>query len=207
MEFADIVNWGTVGKIVVAVTGCTTITAILSPVAKFFGVQISDWLSVKRRMKADKNLESYKGNIEHRVYVSKIQFDTEYVIYKELSKSFYDMVNILNLCAPIIYHDLYQQQIFRQRQESYIVESMKKRDTATDILYANAPFIDANIFESFSVLLRQCNDQINEIMTNKKENIMIEIYDTLKLLRQNIRKYLQSLEIIKEGVDNDQAQI
>ena len=37
MEWSEIANWGTVGQIVVVITGCTTLTALLSPIATFFG--------------------------------------------------------------------------------------------------------------------------------------------------------------------------
>ena len=68
------------------------IGAIIIGVIKFTSNSIADALSKKYELKLNKELELYKAGVENKIYISKTKCDTEFQLYRQLSKSF------TNLC-------------------------------------------------------------------------------------------------------------
>ena len=153
MDFSDIANWGTVGQIIVAITGCTTLTALLAPIAKFFGEQFTAWLSEKRQ----KRLESHKGNIEHKVYVSKVRFDTEFQLYKDLSVTFFELVLAINTMTPILSFGVPSEEVDNENYENSQISAIK----AQDLLHQNAPFIPQEFFNKYQNLIDETKIELH----------------------------------------------
>lgn len=55
---------------------------------KFSANIIAERLEKKYTLKIDKELEKYKLSLESKIYISKTKFDTEFGIYRELSRTF-----------------------------------------------------------------------------------------------------------------------
>ena len=208
MTWADIANWETVGQIIVAVTGSTTLVALISPIAKFCGGQLADWLSTKRKSKADQQLTTHKGIIEHKIYVSKVRFDTEFMLYKELSQVFFDMLLTLNTMTPMLQTIVPSE---AENKENY-ENTRNAAYVAQNTLHRCAPFIPQNFFDKYQELLDMSKLEIDRFRrkgnihnkdTAQEEKTTTEEYKRpydmkkgLQSLNNEIREYLQSLEVI-----------
>ena len=82
-----------VSKVVLAVlTSVGGISGLLILTIKISVNTIAERLEQKYSLKLDKELEKYKSNLDNKIYISKTKFDTEFNIYRELSKVFFEMV-------------------------------------------------------------------------------------------------------------------
>ncbi|MEG2014069.1 MAG: hypothetical protein RR063_12875, partial [Anaerovoracaceae bacterium] len=77
--------WQTVFAIIGSVGGAGV---IIAAVVKFSSDKIAERLSAKYQLKLDKELEAFKGRLDRKNYVSRVRFDAEFAIYRELSQVF-----------------------------------------------------------------------------------------------------------------------
>ena len=95
-------SWETIWKAVLGViAGFGGVSGIFVIAIKFSSNFIAEKLSKKYELKLSKELENYKYNLENKNYISKARFDTEFNIYRELSKAFFDMVKDITTMIPI----------------------------------------------------------------------------------------------------------
>lgn len=80
-------NWAEVGQIVLCAIGSAGgIGAIIVCTVKWSANRIADRLSKKYELKLQKEMELYKAGVENKIYISKTKFDTEFELYRRLSK-------------------------------------------------------------------------------------------------------------------------
>ena len=80
-------------KIVLGIlTSVGGIGAIIIVIVKFSSNIIAKGLEEKYRLTLNKELEEYKSKLSNKTYISKTKFDTEFSIFRELSKAFFEMV-------------------------------------------------------------------------------------------------------------------
>ena len=82
------------------------IGAIIIGVIKFTSNSIADALSKKYELKLNKELELYKAGVENKIYISKTKFDTEFQLYRQLSKSFTNMTKEVSQLFPSFTKDV-----------------------------------------------------------------------------------------------------
>lgn len=81
--FAVLMSAGGIGGIIIAVT-------------KWSSGIIADRLSKSYQLQLDKELEKYKHNLENRRYVTQTQYDIEFSVYRDLTKSLFLVVKIVS---------------------------------------------------------------------------------------------------------------
>ena len=72
-----------VGLIILSMGGAG---AIIMSVSSFLANKIATRLEQKYKLRIDKELEAYKAGLTQRSYVTKVQFDIEFEVYRKLSK-------------------------------------------------------------------------------------------------------------------------
>ena len=75
-----------VGLIILSMGGAG---AIIMSVSSFLANKIATRLEQKYKLRIDKELEAYKAGLTQRSYVTKVQFDIEFEVYRKLSKGMY----------------------------------------------------------------------------------------------------------------------
>jgi len=105
--------------------------------------------------------ENYKSILEKKNYISKIKFDTEFALYKDLWSACRKMVNdvyfiyptFANIPADIVERKKYEQNIYDNAHSSfkYFIEQ----------LGSNAPFISLTIYTKFEDIGRLCKQNID----------------------------------------------
>lgn len=167
------------------------------------------WTVVFALYKTDvkKQIENLKAKNEKLNYITKTQFDAEFKMYKELSKSTYKV--------KILFVD-YLKRILDKSFDANFVESYKNVAIEVmdfqEILASYAPFINKNLNEHFENFRMYVDTKIKFIQIESEKYIKNEItekefmksvcsvqFEKIEQLHENIvnnlRTYLQSLKV------------
>lgn len=203
--------WQIVLGVLASVGGISGIILIAVKVATD---TIAKRLEERYTLKLNKELEFYKSNLDNKIYISKTKFDTEFGIYKELSKAFFEMVRDISIMIPSGYTTYpADQQAKREYEDKMYKNALASTIVSQDCLNSNAPFIATSLFDEYSEILKLCRQQINVFerrwnvgiiaSQEEKETFSIddynrteEINEKFKELNEHIRRYLSKLDVL-----------
>lgn len=161
-----------------------------------------------------KALEKYRSILDNKTYISKTKFDTEFSIYKELSKVFSEMIKNISLMIPVGFsYQLGDKNAESERQNKLYDNALSATVVAQNILNQYIPFIPSNIFDDYNKILilsrlqlgafeRRWNlsylapQEDKEKFSDEEYNRTIEINEKFKILNNNIREYLYNLDVL-----------
>ena len=133
--------------------------AIIAGLSSWLGKVWADRLMAKETAKFREDLERLTKQLERKNYVSKVRFDAEFAIYRELSVITDDMVRAICL--------LYASGEMKVKNEADIEERCKKACISSSnfnkVLAKNAMFISQETYESFCIIQRQVQALIDWI--------------------------------------------
>ena len=176
------------------------ITSIVS-FAGVIGLAVWNFITSKRTKKIEQRFE--KAN-----YVSKVRFDAEFALYRELSEKAHILVHSIK---GMFYNGKYQdeaQDVIRE----YYNDNFKNKNVFKEFaetLYRNAPFIEKTMHDKYRELMFKCRDNLNYYEENGlydigTANIPNEIVDKVaemdnfhRQIVDNVREYLSKLEVIE----------
>ena len=208
-------KWDEIWKIVLGIlAGAGGIGGIILAIVGLSSKIIAKRLEEEYSLKIDKELEKYKSGLDNKIYISKTKFDTEFSIYRELSKVYFDMVANINTLIP---YGVANFPADPEEREEYdkknYLDTLKAHDLAQDALNSNAPFIQNDLFEKYSELLQLCRWQTHAF--EKRWNLSFkglpmeqrglsdddykrtnEINEKFTALNNNLREYLSKLDVI-----------
>ena len=181
------------------------IGAIVVGVIKFSSTTIAESLSKKYELKLNKELERYKAGMENKIYISKTKFDTEFALYRQLSKSFAEMVKQTVQLFPSFTKDS------RDDYEKYKSQHDNALDAivvAQDELYASAAFISADLYNSFFEIETLCKQQLSDFQDFRlrpdaeefRNDCRTEFQKTYKRTHEIDEKFNNLLEILREYI-------
>ncbi len=156
------------------------------------------------------DLESEKAKLGNKTYISKVRFDAEFQIYRELSSAFFDAVQGINKIYPSgIYSRPADDEEYKELQEKNYKIAYDAVFTAQDIVHKNAAFISEELFQNYKEILSLCYQQVNAFAERWQHNHndgysykiehFVRTRDIEKIhaeLVKNVRLYLSSLEVI-----------
>lgn len=203
-------------EIVLAViAGLGGIGVVFGAVVYFTSNFIAERLQKKYDLKLNEEFEKYKANIDNKIYISKTKFDAEFNIYRSLSKAFFDMEKKFTILIPVgvVYLPADHEAQRKLDEENYLA-AKKSLVIAQDELNSNAPFIPERFYNEYESIRKMCIEQLDEFANRwniaslctqeEKETISSEardrtsdINDRLKNLNNEIREYLNSLDVIE----------
>lgn len=168
----------------------------------------------KKQLEYDKQLERFKHIAEKKNYVSKVRFDAEFEIYRELSQTFSEAIDGVHGIIPFgeAYYPKGEEE--KESYKKYLFEKFTKATVnAQSTLFANTPFISKDIYDRFNEImdllrlqsevyievnfdtnLSKADGEITEDDT-KRTALIDEKYGDLM---NEIRDYLSQLEILEE---------
>lgn len=154
-------SWGDAWKIVLAlIASMGGIGTVVIVVVKFVGNHIAEKLACKYEFRLNKELEAFKGAVDKKLYVSKTRFDAEFSIYRELSKSFFEMVKDCSFVFHRMSMGPVGEEERKEYDKNYYKAFVKSTTIAEGVLYQNAPFISEELYKEFELILCLCNQQI-----------------------------------------------
>lgn len=180
---------------------------------KFSSDIIAKKLEEKYKLKLNKELESYKADMQRKIYVSKVRFDKEFEIYQKLMEKVLAMTESNHMLFPVM--DRLPAD-FDKRRTLFYERYEKAIDTynaAVKDIHANSAFIIEKFYDLFTEVAKLCRNQIidyEEFVISKdyklnrharnfeyadKSKIATEITNKSKFIISELRKYLQSLDV------------
>lgn len=190
------------------------ITGILILALKASSKIIIDRIEDRYKQKLNKELEKYKIILGNKTYISKTKFDTEFGIYRELSKSFCDMVKEISVLIPSgLTYTLANEEARKKAESEQYIKAMNSTVKAQDTLNSNIPFISEEIYKGYNNILSLCKTQLNVFAQRwnvlymapqyEKENLSLDDYNRTDNINKEfdklnnlIRKYLSNLDVI-----------
>ena len=207
--------WDELWKIVLGVVASVGGVGVVIVAAVKFSVDIiAKRLEEKYTLKMNKELEKYRVGLDNKIYISKTKFDTEFLIYKELSRSFFVMVRDTTRMIPAGYAEYPADKEEREKYENMLYDNaLKSTVTAQDFLYSNIPFIPEAFEKAYLEVLDLCREQLSvfELRWNvgylatdaekrkfsredfQRSRDIKEKYDALN---KAVRAYLSKLDVI-----------
>lgn len=204
--------WEIAGAIIISVGGAGT---IVTGIVYFCSRIIVKRLQKKYELSLDEKFEKYKATVENKKYITKVRFDAEFKIYRELSESFFEMVKSISILIP---QGLTMVPADKETKEKRDIENygdaLKAVEKAQDVLNSNAPFIPKEIFDKYDEIRILCMKQLNDfserwnvsVRGTKKEKETLshetykrtgEIDKKFKEINGEIREYLESLDVLE----------
>ena len=188
------------------------ITAIIA----FSIPPVRDFVMKKFQLSIDKVLEDKKSLNERKNYISKVKFDTEFNIYREMSKNYFYLIKQVNKLipygistAPVFItkteKDEYEKKIYQDTLDVYLL--------AQESLNANAAFIFEDFYNEYKEILTLCSEQLEVFQQRwnlsysalKEEDKLPtiedfkrtkEISERFEKLSSKIRNYISNLEVL-----------
>ena len=205
-----------VSKVVLAVlTSVGGISGLIILAIKISVNTIAERLEQKYSLKIDKELEKYKSNLDNKIYISKTKFDTEFNIYRELSKVFFEMVKYIGIMIPSGYAKYpSDEKIKKEYEEENYSKALKTTVAAQDVLNGSAPFIPEDFYMKYKEIIKLCQTQLHVferrwdvgILATQKEKETFsmddykrtsEINEKFDELNKSIRIYLSRLDVLE----------
>jgi len=116
----------------------------------------------KTEFEFSKKLEGFKSQLENKNYISKVRFDLEIEIYRELSASTMEMVMKNQNLFPHRFNfspkDKDERVMFYQKNYEEATETF---NTANKSILRNAPFIPEDFYKMFIHIIDLCSRQID----------------------------------------------
>lgn len=207
--------WNITLSIIASVGGAGV---IIGAVVKFASNIIAEKLSKKYEIEMNKTLESYKANLDKKIYINKIRFDTEFKIYRELTESVLTMIEATYWLFPNGLDELPKDE--DKRKNIYLERYNSARlaiNDAQKAIHANAAFIPEEFYNKFKEICGLCVIQFgmytwcgdlrsqNRIISPEFNKYINQCYDRTgtidnkqKDLISGLRSYMENLEVWEE---------
>ena len=203
--------WSIAGAIIASIGGAGV---IICAVSGFVCNRIAKHLDAKYEQRLNKELEKYKVELERNRHITKTQFDKEFEIYHQLSKSFFSMIVKLSSFTE---GTLELKDAPKENRDIKINEFMRMVEVtsaAQNALYENAAFIPKDIFEQYDVINSKANDlfwlyekrmqeyafkklDFDALVTDEDKAVIKEIEKEFSSVNAKLREYLSTLSIVE----------
>ncbi|GAA6493668.1 hypothetical protein K280104A7_32320 [Candidatus Bariatricus faecipullorum] len=188
---------------------------VFTAVIKFSSNFIAKRLEERYSLKLNKELEKYKSIVENKNYISKTKFDTEFEIYRSLSKTFFEMVKHISVMIPAGFSYQPADEKTRKERDNEIYKLASKACVeAQDTLNSSAPFISEELFNEYDNILKLCKLQLDAFERRwnvfylapqeEKESFTMEEYQRTReiekafnKLNNMVREYLSKLDVME----------
>ena len=181
--------------------------AIVAALSSWLGKVWAERLMVRETAKYREELERLTKQLERKNYVSKVRFDAEFSVYRELCAVTDEMERAVYWLFPTIDNlptDEEQQKIIFHERYRKAFEAYQK---ASKSLGKNNAFISKEIYDLFFSLGELCRMQVNQYTYSLSHNCKnrtdlsdcwertMTIDTEYKKLQERLREYLKTLDV------------
>ena len=115
----------------------------------------------KKQLDYDKKLENYKSMLENKNYVSKVRFDAEFLLYREIMVSCRNMINDVYFIYPTFANVPADKDARKKYEEEIYISASNSYNEFNQLLTSNAPFIPKDFYLRFYEIMKQCKQNLN----------------------------------------------
>lgn len=136
------------------VTGIFAVTvSILNAIWLFF--------QQKKQLAYDKKLENYKSRLDNKNYVSKVRFDAEFLLYRELTVACRNMVNDVYFVYPTYANEPADKELQEKYKQEIYEKAQKAYGEFNKLITSNAPFIPKEFYDRFISIMKLCKENLD----------------------------------------------
>ena len=208
-------EWEAVWRVVLCVIASAGgAGGIIVAAVKFSSSIIAERLSRKFEADMQKQLEQYKAEISEKTYVTKVQYDAEFAIYRSLTKAFFEMILALHTTFSPHYRSPENSGKNFEYELPRLDKAAHKSETAQNLLYENGAFIPKKLYDKYDSLLDSASNLFweysdrlssakgnetlfDEQWLNEKYDKAKSLHDTFISINSELREYLQGLCVIE----------
>ena len=148
------------GSIVLSLGGGAAVALFIF---HFMADRLAERLKGKYQLELDKKIEGYKANLDNKKYVTKTKFDTEFDLYRKLSKVYFEMIKCSSIMIPQGYAKIPADEETRKKvDEEHYNAARKAVVIAQDELNGNAAFIPETFFDRYEEIRSLCVMQLDD---------------------------------------------
>ena len=215
------ISWTEILKIVAGVIaalggGCFIVVALSSWLGKVW----ANRLMAKETAKFREDLERLAKQLERKNYVSKVRFDAEFAMYRELIDKSIKMIEAtLDLHPNGVVYTSHEQRLPKEIQENNVERfhvASEAYNAAYKVILQNAAFISLEMYEEFESLRKLClwyNGAFMDYYCCENSSITregnLEDFNTFRktpdeirtkrtILLAHLREYLSNLDVMDE---------
>lgn len=192
----------TLGLIVLSMGGAG---AIIMSVSSFLANKIATRLDQKYKLRMDKEIEAYKAGLSQRSYVTKVQFDIEFEVYRKLSKGMFEFISTLYTTIEEKHYPKKEGESYREKVAEEIRTYTKMVDRAAtlqELLYENAAFIPQNIYEKYKEIIELTTTQFWNYQQRFKDYLDGKI-SLVERVTESDKKSFEAIEKKIEALNNE----
>ncbi len=188
---------------------------IVAGLSSWLGKVWANRLMAEEKAKYEKELERLAKQLERKNYVSKVRFDAEFAIYRELSKTLVIVVQDTSLLFPVggLQYAPASEQAKKQMYKEYYEDAYKSYTAFSNCLASNSAFIAGDIYQDFESIRKKICQQVNfypaiigltntpylsQEKTEECWRYTAEVYAEQQKLQNKLRKYLKALDVVDE---------
>lgn len=153
------------------------------------------------RERAEKALESIRGDREKGVFVHKVQFETEFAAYREIWKALSEMSAAALRLRPVMDYvpaDQTREEIKASRLEAFFLELRR----FSEVVRENQPFIDSSLDDPLRKMMKVAHHEAVDYQHDSEKNSgMDEYWNTQKRNREAIEQQAEAVcSLIRERI-------
>ena len=206
-------DWESVWRIVfaaVASVGGTSVMIIF--MGKWLANLSAEAIIKKKEFEFDKKLEDLKSKLEKRNYISKVRFDLEIEVYRQLSESVILMVlNSLCLFPRGSVYGHSDKKLEQERKRDLHSKAVDSYNLANQSITKNTPFIPKTMYELFTEIRDECRTQIIYFedfhLIEDSEQYRTELKDEYRACWERTRTIDSQLTSLLEKLRNHIAEL
>ena len=176
--------------------------------SKLLELSLGKWIGIKLQ----KELETYKVELQKKTYVSRVRFDTEFKIYSEIAESWAKIYSAIIMLTEESMHNKQVLKVVDKREKDYFgAETIALLEEQFTKIFACAPFIKEEMYTNSYELYRRfrsvanvatgINKNSNEASVKKTSSV--ELYDLLsELYKEADEKYHETIKEIREYLNS-----
>ena len=159
----------------------------------------------------DQRLENHKAENDKKINVSKVKFDSEFQMYKELSNACFNLVLEVGPMFPLFAKTPSDPEELKKYEKRIYSESHRAIIEFQNKLFSYAPFISEEIYKQLDNIRKLCQTNIRYYedwkihklspLDVKRYNECQDRYETIKETHSefvaSLRERLKALEVIK----------
>ena len=197
-------EWADIWKIVLCAVGSAGgIGTIIVLVIKFSANTIAERLSKKYEAKLQKELEKYKSLIDEKTYISKVQFDTEFEVYRNVSGALFDVVKVFNTAFSPDYSIGFPLNASNVNEElKRFMSVAEKLQNAQDEFCRKSAFIPTDLYEKYDKIIEEAQTLFWEYKEALEKEATQSIYRTDEWMKEK-HQQIDKLDEKRKQINNE----
>ncbi len=210
-------NWQIVLEIVAtAIASVGGAGAIIWALSSFFGKMWANKILEKQKAEYQKDIEQYKSELslelekvkatnEKLTYISKVQYDIEISVIKELTRASFNLVVLGCSVAPMEKSLLQDKNIVIAKHEKFYNDYKNSYNCFLDILGESIAFVDDDIYEEYNNFINLCKKRFDFYDGVYDDKLGIPVNEINKLIikgKDIDTSFIKVNNLVKEHLKN-----